>query len=276
MIAVDGGALSPAAHAFDAIAGQYDAHFSGWQSVAAQRRAVRAALVESFAPGAALLEIGAGTGEDAAWLADRGYRMTVTDPSPQMVRIAAAKLAGTGASALVIGAEALERLAKQRTALGEARFDGAFSNFAGLNCVSDLAPVGRGLAGLVRADGSAILVLFGTACPGETIVEALRGRPGNMLRRRVRTAVPARLGGHEFTVAYHRMAAIDAAMAPWFVRRERRGIGVFVPPSAAEPWISGHRRLLAGLEAADRLLARPLAAFGDHVLYRYERNGVPV
>ena len=50
----------------------------------------------------------------------------------------------------------------------------------------------------------AILVLFGTFSPGEKIVEALRGRPRNMFRRLARGAVPAQLGGHEFTVRYHR------------------------------------------------------------------------
>jgi hypothetical protein len=49
-------------------------------------------------------------------------------------------------------------------------------------------------------------------------------------------------------------------------------VGVFVPPSAAEPWISAHPRLLGALETLDKGLAGPLAAFGDHVLYRFVRT----
>jgi hypothetical protein len=61
-------------------------------------------------------------------------------------------------------------------------------------------------------------------------------------------------------------------LAPDFRLRARKGIGVAVPPSAAEPWISQHPRLLDALERADRAIARPLAALGDHVLYRFERT----
>jgi hypothetical protein len=55
----------------------------------------------------------------------------------------------------------------------------------------------------------------------------------------------------------------------------RRGIGIFVPPSAAEPAISNFPRLLAVLEGLDRVASRPLALLGDHVLYHLERRDVP-
>ena len=57
--------LASAARAFDSIAGDFDARFIPWKSVEMQRRAVRRALAEAFRPGARLIEIGAGTGEDA-------------------------------------------------------------------------------------------------------------------------------------------------------------------------------------------------------------------
>src|SRR6185503_2855254 len=177
------------------------------------------------------------------------------------------RLAPLGGDALLLAAEEIENFAAAR----EAAFDAVFSNFAPLNCVEDLAPVGRGLARLVRPGGAAMLVVFGTFCPGEMLAETLRRRPGNALRRRKRGAVAARLGGRDFTVTYHRKRDIVAATAPHFRLVRRQGIGVFVPPSAAEPWISRHPRLLAALEAADRVAARPLAALGDHVLYHFER-----
>ena len=45
-----------------------------------------------------------------------------------------------------------------------------------------------------------------------------------------------------------------------------------MPPSAAEPWISERPRLLTAMEALDRVLARPLAGLGDHVLYQLRRT----
>jgi ubiquinone/menaquinone biosynthesis C-methylase UbiE len=263
--------LAPAARAFDAIAPSFDARFDPWLSVAAQRRAVRRALIAAFPVGAKLIDIGGGTGEDAAWLAHRGRDVLLTDPAPRMVEAASAKL--DGGSVVLAAAECLDALAPQ---VGEGSLDGAYSNFAALNCVGDLDSFARGLARLLRPGAPTILVLFGAFCPAEMLVEALLGRSRNAFRRLTRGDAPARLGGEHFTVRYHRASELRAAMRPWFDYRSRRAIGLLVPPSAAEPWISHHPQLLRALEWIDRPLSRPFAVFGDHVLYRFERTGAPV
>ena len=264
--------LPPAAAAFDAVADRFDARYGDWKSVAAQRRAVRAALLNAFPRGARVLEIGGGTGQDADWLAARGREVLLTDASPSMVRIATHKLAGRGLPPPVVApAENIGAV------LGRATlpFDGAFSNFAALNCVRDLGAVRRALAPLVRPGGRMLIVIFGVCPPGEWIVELACGRPRAAFRRMSRDDVPARLGGQDFTVRYHRAREMVKAFAPAFRLVRRRGIGVFVPPSAAEPWISSHPRLLAALEGIDRVVARPLATLGDHVLYEFERTDTP-
>lgn len=265
---IEAGALLPAAAAFDAVAPRFDERFGEWKSVAAQRQVVRAALARAFPEGSHLLEIGGGTGLDAAWLVARGRSVLLTDAAPAMVDIARARLGA--AAAEPIAAEHLDRLVRR-----DARFDGAYSNFAALNCVADLAPVGASLAQLVRPGGRVLLVTFGSFCPAEMLVEGVRGRFANMFRRLSRGEVPARLGGHAFTVRYHRRAEIVRAMAPWFRFEGASAVGLCVPPSAAEPWISAHPRLLAALCAIDRVAATPLAALGDHILYRFERVAEP-
>jgi SAM-dependent methyltransferase len=264
--------LRPAAVAFDAVAPLFDSRFGAWQSVAAQRRAVRAELMRVFPKGGRILELGGGTGVDATFLAECGFEMLLTDPSPTMVELAKAKLAPRGSLAKIAAGEDMEEFATNHLAEGGAQFDGTFSNFAPLNCVADLGPVARGLARLLKPGASAMLVLFGTFCPGEMIVELLRGRPHLALRRCKRGAAPARLANHEFNVVYHRRAELMRAFAPWFVLEKRVGIGVAVPPSAAEPWISEQPHLLAAMEMFDRGFARPLAILGDHVLYEFRRT----
>ena len=261
--------LSPAARAFDSIADQFDARFGEWLSVAAQRRAIRDALSKAFPRGSRLLELGGGTGEDALWLAERDREVLMTDPSPRMVEAADRKSAGRFRTAIA-AAEQLEKIAQEPAADGG--FDGAYSVFAGLNCVADLDSVALGLARLVRPGGSVVLVLFGTFSLGEMLVETLRGRPDRALRRLARGDVEARLNGQRFTVRYHRKRDLVRSMRPWFDLADDQGIGLFVPPSAAEPWISRHARLLNALEAADRLLAKPLSGFADHRLYRFVRT----
>jgi SAM-dependent methyltransferase len=251
---------SAAALAFDAIAERFDERFGEWQSVAAQRRAVYASLLRAFPVGARVLEIGGGTGIDAAWLTARGRHVFLTDASASMVRIAQQRL---GRRTAVLAAEDVGELDMPP-------FDGAFSNFAALNCVLDLPAVAKGLGKLIRPGGQAMLVFFGGFCPGELVVQLLR-RDFRAAIRRFQHDAPARLGSQQFTVRYHRSWEITNAMRPWFRLVRRRGIGVFVPPSAAEPGISRHPRLLSAMEAIDRVVSGPLAGFGDHVLYQFER-----
>jgi hypothetical protein len=199
----------------------------------------------------------------------------LTDGAPSMVRIAREKLRSQrGPEPRVVPAERLSSLADERAAAGEPAFDGAFSNFAALNCVDAMDDFGAGLARLLRPGAPALLVLFGTLCPGELVVQLARGDARAATRRLARGPVQARLGGREFTVRYHAAEELRRALSPWFRLRRRIGIGVFVPPSAAEPWISRHPALVRTLEAMDRLAARPLAPLGDHVLYWFERTSL--
>jgi SAM-dependent methyltransferase len=260
-----GRALTAAGAAFDGIADRFDSTFEPWLSVAAQRATVRAELEAMFPPGSRLLEIGGGTGSDAAWMIERGRSVLLTDASPAMIEQAARKI-GRGC-AEAVAAEELDGLVSR----GD-RFDGVWSNFAALNCVTDLAPVGNALAELVRPGGCAMLVLFGCCCPGEVVTEAVRGRFRNCFRRFARGDVPATLGGRRFAVRYHRRADLERAMAPGFRLVRTRAIGLFVPPSAAEPWISRHPHLLAAMSAADAALSKLLAPLGDHVLFVFERR----
>ncbi|HEY8309892.1 MAG TPA: methyltransferase domain-containing protein, partial [Gemmatimonadaceae bacterium] len=126
--------LSPAAFAFDAVAHDFDRRFGEWRSVAAQRGAVRRTLSNVFPAGSRILELGGGTGEDALWLAERGYHVMLTDASPQMVEIATRKLsAHPGSDTRVAAAEDLDNLCDCDPTVGSGLYDGAFSNFAALN-----------------------------------------------------------------------------------------------------------------------------------------------
>ena len=93
-----GSAPSAAIQAFDALAPSFDARFAAWKSVEAQRAAVRRELLRAFPPGSSLLELAGGTGEDALFLAERGYRVLLTDGSPAMVALARQKVGSRPAS----------------------------------------------------------------------------------------------------------------------------------------------------------------------------------
>jgi SAM-dependent methyltransferase len=260
---------SPAVAAFDAIAGVFDQRFSAWQSVSAQRRAVRRELLAAFPKDSNLLELGGGTGEDAIYLAQQGRNVLLTDGASSMVSRARAKVTEAGLARQIRTRQlAIEEL----SALRGSRFDGAYSNFAAFNCVSDRQAAARSLAELLPARAQLVLVVFGTLSVGEIFVQLARGDSKAAFRRFQRGAVPARVGGTNFTVEYPTIATLKREFAPCFRLVQTRGIGVFVPPSAAEPEISRWPRVLRSLEALDRLVDVPLARLADHVLLRFVRT----
>ena len=126
---------------FDRIATRYDALWTTTAIGRAQRNLVWRAIDGLFHAGERILDIGCGTGEDAAHFAARGVHVYATDASPAMVRVARER----GITATVCSAEELGRIGRS--------FDGAISNFGALNCVENLPAVAVSLAPLVRPGG---------------------------------------------------------------------------------------------------------------------------
>jgi len=270
---------SAALGAFDSIAQSFDNRFGRLLSVAAQRRAVRKELLRCFPVGSKLLELGGGTGEDAIFLGQRGRTVLLTDGSERMVSVASDKVLACGCADAVdvrsLRIEDLGDLLNDRTS--GVPFDGVYSNFASLNCIEDLVPVGRALAALLRPGALTLLVLFGPFSIGEIVVQLSRGNFTDAFRRqRANGPVDARLNGHRFHVWYPGPRSIARSFQPYFRLRAKRGIGVFVPPSAAEPGISRFPRIVNAMEALDRLVGKPLAVVGDHILLTFMRTDVSV
>ncbi len=149
---------------FDRIADTYDALWTITPIGRAQRSLVWRDLDKLFHPGERILDIGCGTGEDAAHLAARGVQVYATDASPAMVRAARRR----GVTATVCNAEELGRIRRS--------FDGAISNFGALNCVENLPLLAVSLAGLVRPGGCVAICLLGRFCAWETLYYAVRFR----------------------------------------------------------------------------------------------------
>ena len=76
---------------FDRIAAAYDALWTGTENGRAQRRIVWRAIDSLFKPGDEILDIGCGTGEDAAHLVARGVAVHAIDASLAMVARASAR-----------------------------------------------------------------------------------------------------------------------------------------------------------------------------------------
>jgi SAM-dependent methyltransferase len=152
-------------------------------------------------------------------------------------------------------------------------FDGVLSNFSGLNCVADPSQVALNLGRLVRPGGSALICISTRVCLWEIAWYAARGNFKKAFRR-VRGRTIAQLDGISVPVWYPTIREMRRAFSPSFRLRSIRAVGLFVPPSYVESWARGHQRVLAALEATDRVFAAwPfLRGVGDHVLLEFERT----
>ncbi|MFL5308247.1 MAG: class I SAM-dependent methyltransferase [Polyangia bacterium] len=263
------------AQAFDALAPRYDQLFSPEANplVALMRARVHAVLTQHFAPGATLLELGCGTGEDTLPLTERGHTVVAADPAPAMLARAEAKLAAAGRAAAVRFVNAgASGLAEQWPSLG-ASVDGVFSNFAPLNCELSLDPLRRLLLQALPPGGRFVGVVLPRVCPLEVALFLARGQPRTALRRFRRNPV-ADVEGVRFPMRYYGARDFDAALKPEFRRILTRSLGLALPPLSFGPALARRPRLMAALAAVeDRLAGVPgLSRLGDHVIVAYERR----
>lgn len=256
--------------AFDGIAETYDDVFTRSAIGRAQRREVWNVLEHTFHKDHRILELNCGTGEDALFLARRGLSVVACDASAGMIAVAQRRKTSE-APRLPVRFEVLrtEELSHLRSL---PRFDGAFSNFSGLNCVSDLRSVAEDLSHLVNPGGAVLICVCARICVGEIGYFLARANLRKAFRRVGGTAI-ARLGKHHIGVRYPTIRQIRRAFDPSFRLRSVRAIGLFVPPSYMEPWAAAHPRILGYLEGMDRRLATwpLLRGAGDHVLLEFRK-----
>ena len=260
---------------FDEVADTYDTRFTNSAVGGAQRRSVWEEMDQTFQAGQRILEINCGTGVDALHLVRQGVEVVACDSAPGMIAVARRR-SGLAESRVSIDFRILptERIAELRN---EGPFDGIFSNFAGLNCIQDLAPVARDLARLVKPRGKAILCLFGHFCLWETVWYLTRGDFPKATRRFNRRGSAGTLSPRSVVrVWYPSVRQIKRMFSPHFSLKSRKGVGVVVPPSYLGSLAARFPRLFPIASEIDPWLGRcmGLRAVADHMLLTFERTQV--
>jgi SAM-dependent methyltransferase len=248
---------------FDRAAASYDDDFTNKLLGRLIRQSVRREL-SKFPAGAAVLELGCGTGEDAVWLAKQGYTVTAIDASAEMLRTTRAKADAAGVAVEVLHVD----MRCPGSALQGRRFDAAFSNFGPLNCVTDRRGVASWLAGRLRSGAPVVAVVMGPFCPWEWAWHGLHGDL-KAATRRLRGHSSAHAGGGGFIdVLYPSATRLQRETRPWFKHDRTRGIGFFLPPSDAAHVVDAAPRLFRALATLEMRLDRlpPARWFNDHYL----------
>lgn len=247
--------------AFDRVAAAYDGPLGNNAIIQKMRAQVMQIIEHTFPRGARLLDLGCGTGIDAAYLTSRSYDVTGLDVSPAMVARANERLerSGNGGRAMTLGIHELERLES-------GGFDGAYSNFGALNCLPELRTVSSALAAKLKPGGRLVAVVMGRYCPWEFGLYTLRG---NWQRARLRLepgVLPVPLNGEIVWTRYYTPREFSREFAAEFVPEDWRSLALLTPPPYLVHQYEKFPRLFDLLDRADYILRdKPFfREAGDH------------
>jgi SAM-dependent methyltransferase len=264
--------LADTQRAFDEVAAGYDGPLGNNALVQGMRARTLAAVTRSMAPGAALLDLGCGTGLDAEALGRQGYRVTAIDWSGSMVRQTRERAERAGNNGIVavhqVGIHELGRLPA-------GTFDGAYSNLGALNCVPDLGSAAALIAARLRPGGVLIASVIGRVCPWELAVFSRKRDWRRAAARWSKEPVAVPLNGGTVWTRYYSPSDFRSTFAAaGFSLRSLRTLGLLVPPPYALAFADRHPHLLAGLQVIeDRIAAWPgVRGWGDHFLIVMERR----
>ena len=242
--------------AFDSVAVDYDGALGNNALIQKMRARVMAKIERTFPPGARLLDLGCGTGIDAAYLAARGYAITALDASPAMVARTRERLqhAGLTARAINLGIHDLAQLD------GEF-FDGAYSNFGALNCLPELRSVSAALATKLKPGGILIASVIGRYCPWEWIVYGMRGDGKRARARLARGMVAVPLNSQTIWTRYYAPREFAREFAEEFESMDVSALALVAPP----PYLI---RMYEKFPRAVDFLFKLDAVLGDKPLFR--------
>ncbi len=274
-ISLDKNGRSTVAAVFDALAPQYDLIWTSGLIGTLQRNQVWREIQPIFHSGEHVLEIGCGTGADAVHLAKMGVRVHAIDISVRMLSIARERVEREGLS---------DRVTFEHRAIEELRefprsniFDGVFSNFGAFNCIRDHHDAALALARLVRPGGKVVICYISRFCLWETVWYLSHAQLDKAFRRLsagkggLKTSIRTNI---QMQVFYPSAGELASDFKEYFSSTSRHGIGVFVPPSFMENWVSRKPRFLAMLAVLDRNVRQwpILRAIGDHLLWVFTRT----
>lgn len=258
------------AEAFSRKATIYDAFGQNHPNLERMRRHFYDHIQAVMAPGGSLLELNAGTGQDAVELVGAGFRVHATDIAPGMLAEIDAKIAAQNLG---------DRLSSQYcsfTRLDEVSggpYDGIYSNSGGLNCTDELPAVVAGLPHLLRPGGRVTWVIMPRVCPWELAVIPKDWRVGT--RRLRRDGVIAHVEGVYFRTWYYSASSVRRLFGPRFRFVRQEGLSVFTPPADNKTFPANHPRLYRKLVQLDDRLFRhwPCNGWGDFYILTMEFTG---
>ncbi len=259
--------------AFDSVAAEYDGDLGNNALVQRMRAHLLEAVRQNMLVGNHLLDLGCGTGLDAKYLAQAGYRITAMDWSPQMIQRTKMRVMQAGLQDKVevkcLGFHQLDEFESEL-------LDGVYSDLGSLNCATDIDDVAAALFRILKSDGKLIVSVIGRVCPWEWILYSSKGE---WARARVRFApdmVSVPLNGRTVWTRYFMPREFENVFVrAGFKLLRLRSLALFVPPPYMIRFAERHLMLINFLQWLDDSVCH-LPVFrnwGDHFLMVLKKNG---
>lgn len=259
-----------ASDAFSRQSAVFDEIYSGNTIINYKRARVREHVLRYLNPAGSILELNSGTGEDALFFAQQGYRVHATDISTGMQQELQQKAIPYKdyISTEICSFTHLDEL-KQR-----GPYDHIFSNFGGLNCTSELEKVLLSFDSLLKPGGKVTLVIISPFCLWETLL-VFKGRFKTAFRRFFSSkGRSAHIEGAYFKCFYYNKSFIINVLKNTFKVLSVEGLCTIVPPSYIEGFAEKHPKAYNFLKnKEDRLKGTwPWKYIGDYFIISLEKK----
>lgn len=261
-----------AASAFSKQAALFDKLYNADTIIQYKRKRVREHVEAFLQPGSQILELNAGTGEDALYFAKQGHHVHATDISTGMQEVLMKKVEEqnlqTHISYELCSFTELENLQQQGP------YDHIISNFAGLNCTGRLDKVLGSFNWLVKPGGYVTLVILPKFCLWEFLL-LFKGKFKTAFRRFAgRKGARAHIEGEYFRCWYYNPSYIRKHLADPFKKIKLEGLCTLVPPSYIENFATKHPKLYRFLEKKENKWKSkwPWRVIGDYYIITLKKG----
>jgi ubiquinone/menaquinone biosynthesis C-methylase UbiE len=255
-----------AAKAFNKQAPVFDSTYTTNTIIQYKRKRVRDHVMRFLPPASRILELNAGTGDDAVFFAQQGHRVHATDISTGMQDALAKKTEQQQLEKKITyelcSFTELENLQQPGP------YDLIFSNFAGLNCTNELQKVLSSFFYLLKPGGLVTLVILPKFCLWEFIL-LFKGKFKTAFRRfSGRKGARVHIEGEYFRCWYYNPSFIKKRLKDLFETVGQEGLCILVPPSYLENFAEKHPKLYHSLQKKeDKWKAKwPWKNIGDYYI----------
>ena len=235
------------------------------------RNTVYGIYLSYFKKGDKLLELNAGTGIDAVYLASEGIKVLATDISDEMLGRLKVKIEKKNLEELI----SVKNLSFNEIGIiPDKDFDGAISNFGGLNCINNFDSLSESLGERIKPGGKFIAVVMNSFCPWEIFYYLLKLDLTNAFRRFNKEGIEAGLSEFKIKSFYFSPGEFAESFGKHFETEKIYSHGLFTPP----PYMFGiYNRAKPMVKAFMKLDELTKGAFllnriGDHFIIVLKRR----